>query len=252
MNILLSNDDGINAPGLLAIAKELTKIGKLHIAAPCSERSASSSALSIITPIKAVPVDFTLPDVPAYAISGTPADCVKLGLSTLFAHVQFDLVVSGINKGGNMAVDTFYSGTVAAALEGAFKNILSVALSLNSFSPTAQYETAATTGIECIQKLIKNQVPKNNVYNINVPEMKKEQIKGVKLTRCGTVDYSEKYLRCDNPLNLPYYWLKGDLAITEEDINTDAVAVREGYISLTPLKTCLTDHEALEKLNELY
>lgn len=252
MNILLSNDDGINAPGLLAIAKELSKIGTLYVAAPCSERSASSSALSIITPIKAIPVEFPIDRVCAYSISGTPADCVKLGLTTLFEDVKFDLVVSGINKGGNMAVDTFYSGTVAAALEGAFKNILSVAVSLNSFCPKACYETAAISAIECIDKLTKNNMPKNKVYNINVPNIKKDEIKGIKITKGGKVDYFEKYQLCTNPLNLPFYWLKGDLTIMDDDLNTDVVAVKEGYISITPVRTCLTDAETIEKLNEIF
>jgi 5'-nucleotidase len=251
MNILLANDDGINAPGLITLARALTQLGNLYISAPDSERSAASNSITLAVPLRARKVDFPVHNTIAYAVSGTPADCVKIALSTLFKD-KIDLVVSGINKGSNMCVDIFYSGTVAAAFEGAFKNILSVAVSLNSYDINEDYSPASEWAIKCIRTLIKSDVSKDKVYNINVPAIPAEEIKGLKITRSGTVDYFEKYEQRLDPNGHSYYWINGSPKVIDNDENTDVVAVKNGYVSLTPLKIDLTDNNMIESLNEFF
>lgn len=251
MNILLANDDGINAPGLITLARALSTLGNLYISAPDSERSAASNSITLSVPLRARKVSFPVHNVTAYAVSGTPADCVKIGLSTLFKD-KIDLVVSGINKGSNMCVDIFYSGTVAAAFEGAFKNLLSVAVSLNSYDTNEDYTPASEWAIKCIKELIKADVPRDKVYNINIPAIPADEIKGLKITRSGTVDYFEKYDQRVDPNGRSYYWINGNPTVIDNNENTDVVAVKNGYVSLTPLKIDLTDKNMIEVLNELF
>ncbi|MEW6708925.1 MAG: 5'/3'-nucleotidase SurE [Candidatus Riflebacteria bacterium] len=249
MQILLCNDDGIHSAGLASLAAELIKMGDVYVAAPDTERSAASSALTLATPLRARKVDFPVKVKSAWAISGTPADCAKIALANLMEH-RPDLVVSGINRGPNLSVDIFYSGTVGAAFEGAFKGIRSFALSLDSFDPDACYETAASWGGRCIRKLIELDADCGRVYNINIPDLGPEKIKGVKITRAGNVDYREKYDHRVDPYGRSYYWIKGSPEIIDKNPECDIVAVRDGYVSITPLKPDLTDFCLFEKLEK--
>ncbi len=249
MQILLCNDDGIHSAGLVSLAAELIRMGDVYVAAPDTERSAASSALTLATPLRARKVDFPVKVKSVWAISGTPADCAKIALANLMEH-RPDLVVSGINRGPNLSVDIFYSGTVGAAFEGAFKGIRSFALSLDSFDPDAFYETAASWGGRCIRKLIELNADPGRVYNINVPNLGPENIKGVKITRAGNVDYREKYDHRVDPYGRSYYWIKGSPEIVDKNQECDIVAVRDGYVSITPLKPDLTDLCLFEKLEK--
>ena len=249
MQILLCNDDGINSTGLIAIAKRLRGLGDIFVAAPDSERSAASSALTLAHPLRAREVAFPVEVQKAWAISGTPADCAKIALSTLMQNLP-DVVVSGINRGPNLSVDIFYSGTVAAAFEGAFRGIPSFAVSLDSFAADASYETAAHWGCACIEKIMARSAEPGRVYNINVPAVDSDQIKGVKVTRAGRIDYREKYDHRVDPYGRSYYWIKGNPEIVDHNPECDIVAVKDGFVSLTPLKPDLTDFHLFEKLGD--
>ncbi len=247
MNILLCNDDGIAAPGLAALAEKLSRLGKIFVAAPDSERSAASNSLTLAHPLRVKEVDFPAAVEKAWSISGTPTDCAKIALSNLLP-ARPDLVVSGINRGPNMCVDVFYSGTVAAAFEGAFKGITSVAVSLDNFKSDACYDRAATWAEICIKNIVKNMLSSGRLFNINVPGPDTETIKGIKITRTGKVDYKENYEHRLDPNGRSYYWIRGNPEVVDKDENTDVVAVKSGFVSVTPLRPELTDFNWLEKL----
>lgn len=249
MNILLCNDDGINAPGIISLASELKKIGKVTVVAPDTERSAASNSLTLLNPIRVKKVCFPVDVDNAYSVSGTPTDCAKIAIANLMSDKP-DLVVSGINRGPNLCVDIFYSGTVAAAFEGANRNILSVALSLDSYEHVSDYGPAAAVGLKCINNLVAANAPSDLLYNINIPHLAEEKIVGCRWTKAGVIDYRETYEKRTDPYGKDYYWIKGDPKIVDEDQNCDIVAVRAGYVSITPLKTNLTAHEELVKLKK--
>jgi len=248
MNILLCNDDGIFASGITALAGELVKIGKVWVAAPDAEKSAASNSITLSNPLRVKEVAFPVSVEKAFAISGTPADCAKIALSTLLP-VRPDVVVSGINRGPNMCVDIFYSGTVAAAFEGAFKGILSIAVSLDSYEADADYSVAAVWGVRCLERLVKAKAPPTRVYNVNVPGLTSEEILGTRITRSGKIDYREIYDHRVDPYGKSYYWIKGDPEIIDKSQDLDVVAVKKGFVSITPLKPDLTDLELIEYLN---
>jgi 5'-nucleotidase len=249
MQILLCNDDGISAPGLIAMARRLTELGDVYVAAPDTERSAASNALTLAHPLRARPVDLAVPVKAAWAISGTPADCAKIALANLMQQTP-DLVISGINRGPNLSVDIFYSGTVAAAFEGAFKGIRSFAVSLDNFSADACYEAAADWGLRCVRRLLELPIEAGRVYNINIPGIDPRQINGVKITRSGLVDYRENYDHRVDPYGRSYYWIKGNPEIVDPSPECDIVAVKAGYVSITPLKPDLTDFRLFELLGD--
>jgi 5'-nucleotidase len=247
MRVLLCNDDGIGAAGIIALAAELSSLGEVYVAAPDSERSAASSSLTLAHPLRVREVSFPVSVKKAWAINGTPADCAKIALSNLLDQKP-DLVVSGINKGPNMCVDIFYSGTVAAAFEGAFKNIPAVAVSLDDYRADISYDLAAKLAMKAINSLVASNMQKGKVYNINVPSLPEDKIKGIKVTRTGRVDYKEDYERRVDPSGKTYYWIKGNPEIVDTDENCDLVAVKNGFVSVTPLDIDLTDHKMLQNL----
>ncbi|GAB4272064.1 MAG: 5'/3'-nucleotidase SurE [Candidatus Rifleibacteriota bacterium] len=250
MKILLCNDDGITSTGLISLAEQLIKLGKVFVAAPDSERSAASNSLTLSHPLRVKEVNFPVEVEKAWAISGTPADCAKIALANLLDGAP-DIVVSGINRGPNMCVDIFYSGTVAAAFEGAFKGIMSFSVSLDSFNADASYLAAAEWASECIKRLFASSAPKDRVYNINVPDLAADQIRGIKVTRSGKVDYQEIYDHRVDPYGRSYYWIQGNPLIVDKSEQCDIVAVKNGYVSITPLLTHLHDLATIDELEKI-
>ncbi len=247
MYILLCNDDGINAPGIVALADALAALGQVTVVAPDMERSAASNSLTLSQPLRVREVSFPGRVEKAFAVSGTPADCAKIALANLL-EVRPDVVVSGINRGPNLCVDIFYSGTVAAAFEGAFKGLPAFAVSLDSYHADADYSTAAKWGAECVRRLMAAQVRGGLVFNINVPDLPDEKVKGIKITRAGKVDYREAYDHRRDPNGKSYYWIQGWPEIVDNSPECDIVAVKNGFVSLTPLQPELTDFSAMEGL----
>lgn len=247
MNILVSNDDGINAKGIKELAKALSEIANIYVCAPHTQRSACGHGITIGKPITIKEVDFPNA-VGAWEISGTPADCVKLGLRIVEEKgISIDMVFSGINHGGNLGTDTLYSGTVSAAIEGCICGLPSVAVSVNNHHPE-YFEVACDLAVKTL-KAAKGKIDKNTVLNINVPNLPASKIKGMKITRLGAREYEEWFEpRKDKDGELEY-WYSGTPIIYENlpgDI--DVIAMQDGYASITPLHYDLTSYKLIEEV----
>ncbi|NLI78170.1 MAG: 5'/3'-nucleotidase SurE [Candidatus Riflebacteria bacterium] len=246
MKFLVSNDDGIQARGIAALARALLPYGEVTVVAPNRERSACSHSLTLEHPLRTAPVDFPVPVHRALSVNGTPADCVKLGLAKLM-ETPPDLVVAGINKGANTTVDVFYSGTVAAAFEGVFNDVPAIAFSLASFDHDADYSLAQTWVARTLDRILQDGPAKGFVYNVNIPYLPDSGIRGIRLTRLGNVRYRDSYELRHDPVGRPYYWLTGEPEILDQDPACDIVALREGFVSMTPIRAELTDASVLER-----
>jgi 5'-nucleotidase len=250
LKILLTNDDGIYAPGLAALYRELQVLGEVRVVAPESEQSAVGHAISLITPLRVKEVSIN-GGVEGWAVSGTPADCVKIALAELFPEPP-DLVVSGINLGPNVGINVLYSGTVSAATEAAILGVKGVALSLDSYDKQADFRAAARLGRELLWRL--KDWPRWGVgvcLNINLPDLPREEIKGVRVTRQDTGSLVEHFERRMDPRRHVYYWLAEINQRPAEDPDTDYGALGQGYVSVTPIHFDLTDYASLENLGRL-
>ncbi|PCJ15056.1 MAG: 5'/3'-nucleotidase SurE [Gammaproteobacteria bacterium] len=243
MEILLSNDDGVNAPGLAAHASVLAELGNIHVVAPEGDRSAFSHALTLEKPLapRKIANGFI-------SLNGTPADCVHLALNGMLGFTP-DLVVAGINAGANLGDDVIYSGTVAAAMEGRFLNSLSIAVSVVGANPQ-YYDVAARITLNVIRQLPDLSIPAHTVLNINVPDLPAEQIKGIKVTRLGSRGPAEDVVEVINPRGRANYWIGA--AGKEEDAGpgTDFYAVRQGFVSITPLHADMTDYKSIDSMGD--
>lgn len=241
MNILISNDDGYRSEGIAVLAGALEAIADIRVVAPDRDRSGASNSLTLDSPIRAREADngFT-------SVDGTPTDCVHLAITGLLDR-EPDMVVAGINAGANLGDDVLYSGTVAAAMEGRFLGSPAIAVSLVNERPT-HYETAARVTVDLVQRLITGALPADTILNVNVPDLPMEQIKGVQATRLGHRHKSEPVVRMEDPRGRTVYWV-GPCG-TEQDAGpgTDFHAVRNGYVSVTPLDVDLTRYDAIDKL----
>ncbi len=247
MRILLSNDDGIHAPGISALYDAVRDLGEVQVVAPEAESSAVGHAITISDPLKIKKVNKN-GEFFGYAVDGTPADCVKLAVSALF-DAPPDIVLSGINLGPNSGINVLYSGTVSAATEGTILGIPSMAVSLNTFTDP-YWETAGRIARECALRLIDEHLPDDTLLNVNVPNLPYEQIKGFRVTRMGRSRFATIFHRRTNPRGKEYYWMDGEMKIFDDDANTDLRTLAEGYVSLTPLWFDLTHQEAIPKLEK--
>lgn len=248
MNILITNDDGIRSHGIQTLAEALRELGDVYIAAPAENQSAAGHGLTVTVPLRAREFDFPAARA-AWAVSGTPADCVKLSLEQL-VPVQPDIVVSGINNGSNLGTDIIYSGTVAAAMEGFFHGLPAIAVSISSswrHSDIGNYRIAAETARDYCQKLVSGALPRT-LLNINVPGDKPEDIRGLKYTSMGWRWYTAAYEKRVDPQGRTYFWLSGQVVNGKADGNTDVEVCGAGYISVTPLSYNMTDHALLAQL----
>jgi 5'-nucleotidase len=249
MRLLLTNDDGINAPGILALIKEFYLDYDVDVVAPDMERSGAGHSFTFITPLRARNVSFQgLEKAKAFAVSGTPVDCVKLGVGNL--SEKPDMVVSGINFGPNLGTDVLYSGTVSAAMEAALMGIPSIAVSLCAFEPQ-NWETASFAARKTVEMLRKNPLNAGTVLNINVPDLPLSEIKGTKLTRLSRQQYKASYDERTDPYGRRYYWTPSDkLTKCEPGEDTDESWIRDGYISLTPLTVDIADYKCMLNMRE--
>ena len=246
--ILLCNDDGINAPGIQALADALDGLGELYVVAPESEQSAVGHAITVRDPVRAHEVDFSGPSgpIPAWAVTGTPTDSVKLACHELFDE-RPDLVVSGINHGPNTAVNVLYSGTVSAATEASILGIDAVAVSLCDWS-ASDFEGAKQWARRIVRVVLRSGLPKGVLLNVNVPARPADELQGVAVTRQSRSKWEEGFDARTDPADRPYYWLAGTFVDLDDGRETDTSAVERGYVSVTPIQHDMTAYGALDDL----
>ncbi len=250
MHILVTNDDGVTAPGLLALAQEIHHLGKVSVLAPDRNWSASGHVKTLDRPlrVKQACLDDT---ILAWASDGAPSDCVTLAICG-FLEEKIDLVVSGINPYANVGHDLTYSGTVTAAMEAAIWGIPAVAVSLDSpdnYAGVVDYRPAARIARRIVHEVLRNGLRSNTLLNVNIPFLPEEQIAGVQITRQGLRVYHDKLDRRIDPRGKPYYWTAGDLPTGIPERGTDIGALANGYVSITPVQLDLTAYATIPDLN---
>lgn len=244
MRILVSNDDGIQAPGLHSLVRGLKELGEMWVVAPDREQSAVGHAITMYEPIRLFPWEVPGADH-TFAISGTPADCVKLALTELMPEPP-DVVVSGINRGENTGISVIYSGTVSAATEGAINGVPSLAVSLASFS-FMDYDVAARVTNHLVRTMIGRKLPADTLLNVNVPPLPFHELKGIRVVGQGRSRYQETFVKRADPRGKVYYWMDG-ASVPLEETETDATEVRAGFVTVTPIHLDLTHHKFLGEL----
>jgi len=244
MRVLVSNDDGVDAPGILILARRLSVVGEVTIVAPDRDRSGASNSLTLDQPIRVSRMDDG-----RYRVMGTPTDCVHLALAGLLEH-EPDIVVSGINNSANLGDDVIYSGTVSAAMEGRFLGLPAIAVSLASQDHNGQhYHTAAQAALSIMQRLLVDPLPADTILNVNVPDRAWVEIRGFAVTRLGRRHRSSPCIQQRDPRGRPIYWIGPPPEAEDDGPGTDFHAVRDGFISITPIHVDLTRYQALEKVS---
>jgi 5'-nucleotidase len=243
MRVLVSNDDGVEAPGIRILAARLAALGEVTVVAPDRDRSGASNSLTLDQPIRVKRLDNG-----HYRVSGTPTDCVHLALAGLLER-EPDIVVSGINNSANLGDDVIYSGTVAAAMEGRFLGLPAIAVSLCSRDHKGEnFESAAEAAAVIMQRLLVDPLPANTILNVNVPDRPWAEIRGFEVTRLGHRHRSEPCIAQEDPRGRPIWWIGAAGAEHDAGPGTDFHSVRMGYISITPIHVDLTRYQALEKV----
>ncbi|BEU02488.1 5'-nucleotidase SurE [Agarivorans sp. OAG1] len=242
MTILVSNDDGIHAPGIQCLAQCLKQLAPVLTVAPDRNCSGASNSLTLENPLRIVHLDEQ-----TISVKGTPTDCVHLAINELVDELP-ELVVAGINAGANLGDDVLYSGTVAAAMEGRNLGLPAIAVSLVG-SEGKHYQTAAEVTLKLIKQLREHALPSNQILNVNVPDLPMEQIKGVKVTRAGSRHRAEVMVKQQDPRGHDIYWLGPPGEKQDAGEGTDFHAVAQGYVSITPLTIDMTAHSFIGKLD---
>lgn len=246
MRILVANDDGIGAPGIKALATALARENEVYVVAPDRERSAMGHALTLHRPLQAEPYDLDPSLAGAWATTGTPSDCVKLAVGAILPQKP-DLIVSGINRGPNLGADVLYSGTVSAALEGVINGFPAVAFSLAAFTDKG-YAEAAEFALNLVRQLRTRDLPPKFLLNVNIPALEGEPYAGVRVTKLGVRRYQDVFEQRTDPRGRTFYWLAGEAIETGEDQDSDVVAVRSNYVSITPIQYDMTHYPMLEPI----
>lgn len=250
MHIVVTNDDGVVAPGLLALASEMRKIGTVSILAPDRNWSASGHVRTLDRPLRVREV-LLADGSSAWASDGAPSDCVALALCGFFSE-PVDLVVSGINPYANIGDDVTYSGTVTAAMEAVIGGLPAVAVSVDSpdnHLGIVDYQAAASMASRITTTMLQNDLPKGLLLNINVPYLPLDQIKGIRVTRQGNREYHDRLDKRLDPREKPYFWAIGDVPTAKPEPGNDAEALQNGYVSVTPIQLDLTAYRFLPEMN---
>ncbi len=247
--ILVVNDDGINSPGIFELASEMKKLGEVIVAAPSAQQSAVSRSLTLSRPLR-VEKYWKNGDFFGFAVDGTPADTAKLALTTLLDRKP-DLLVSGINHGKNTSINIVYSGTVAGAAEGTLLGVPSMAVSVDSHSLGVDCRPAAVYAGKIAKNILENGLPKNCLLNVNVPVLELDEIKGVRITYPGKSIWKDAYERRKDPFNREYFWFSGEFFIEDESEDSDDKALKEGFVSASPLQFNFSNTELFSKLKKL-
>ncbi len=244
-SILVVNDDGIYAPGIKALAEALRPVGEVTVVAPLAERSAIGHAITVYDPLRVVEIERDSVFF-GHAVSGTPADCVKIAVKCLMEEPP-DIIVSGINQGSNTATNVIYSGTVSAAAEGVILGIPAIAVSLVSFEKK-EFGYAARVARHLTRLVLEKGLPPRTLLNVNVPPLTEEEIEDVLPARQGEGRYEEQFDKRFDPQNRPYYWMAGKRMILDSADDVDDVIVMHNKVSVTPIQYDLTHHEFLKEL----
>ncbi len=245
LSILISNDDGIDAAGIYALVQEIKKIADVTVVAPDKQQSAVGHAITVNYPLRAMPFRKNN-EFFGYAVEGTPADAVKLGVRFLMKKKP-DMIISGINHGSNTAINIIYSGTVSAATEGTILGIPSIAVSLATYhEPDFTY--AAKFSARLVREVAKRGLPEGTLLNVNVPAVPNNQIRGIRVTRQGTSKWDDTFDVRRDPANKEYFWLTGKMNVTDTDEDTDEIATRKNFVSVTPIHYELTDGKLVEEM----
>lgn len=247
--ILVTNDDGITAAGLKALVNAMSTIGKVLVVAPDSPQSGMGHAITIHDPIRLFKSDF-FTGIDAYECTGTPVDCVKLAVNKILQRKP-DLCVSGINHGSNSSINVIYSGTMSAAMEGAIEGIPSIGFSLCNYAHDADFSAAAHFAKYIALQTLQNQMPANLLLNVNIPDAKIEQIKGIKICRQAIAKWKEEFDERLDPGKKKYYWLTGKFVNPDKGEDTDEWALQNNFVSIVPVQFDFTAHHAIPALNKL-
>lgn len=247
--ILVTNDDGIDSPGIAALAEAMSRLGDVFISAPDRQQSAVGHSLTISQTLRVHQVKREYAQK-AYAINGTPSDCVKMALSVLMDETP-DLVVSGINHGQNTAINILYSGTVAAATEGLLFNLPSIAFSLASHDLKRDLFAASEYAYRIAKNVLESKPQKGVLLNVNVPVLQLDEIKGIKVVPASNSYWEDTYERREDPFGREYFWFSGEYHVAEDGPDTDDNALRDGYVAITPVHFKFTNYEAIPEYKHL-
>lgn len=242
MRILISNDDGVYAPGIVALANEMAKIGKIDVVAPDRNRSGASHSLTLTRPLRVRTLENQF-----YSVDGTPTDCVHLAMTGLLDALP-DVVVSGINHGANLGDDILYSGTVAAAMEGRYLGLPAIAFSMIG-ECEEHFKSAAIIARRLVANLNPNLLPSHNILNVNIPDLPHHAIKGIQITRLGKRHAAERIVKEADPRGRPIYWIGPPGLEADAGPGTDFYAVSQGFVSITPLSIDMTQYSVFDKLS---
>lgn len=248
--ILVTNDDGITAPGLRALVRYMKEIGDVIVVAPDSPQSGKGHAITLDIALyaKKMKLDLQNGANEEYSCSGTPADCVKMALQELLDRKP-DICISGINHGSNSSINVIYSGTMSAAIEAGIEGIPAIGFSLCDYSWNADFTQAEESIKKIVREALANGIPNGVVLNVNIPKLLEKEFKGIKICRQARANWKEKFDKRTNPMGKDYYWLTGEFELLDKGEDTDEWALANGYISIVPTQFDLTAHHAIQNIN---
>ena len=248
--IFVTNDDGISAPGILFLVSIAKQFGDVVVIAPDKPQSGMGHAITINSTLRLNKTNFHNVSI-EYSCSGTPVDCVKMAVNKILPR-KADLILSGINHGSNSSINVIYSGTMSAAIEGALENVPSIGFSLSDYGIDADFSQAKKEIEKIISQTLKNKLPNGVCLNVNIPKLKADELKGIKVCRQATANWVEEFEERADPYGRPYYWLTGKFVNFEpESTDTDEWALANGFISVVPTQSDLTSHKNIEHLKTI-
>jgi len=248
--ILITNDDGVMAPGILNLVNAVKDLGKIIVVAPDKPQSGMGHAITIGQPLRLQKVN-TFGDIEAYSCTGTPVDCVKLAVDKVLHHKP-DLCLSGINHGANHSINVIYSGTMSAAVEAAIESIPSAGFSLLDYSIEADFSGSRKYARQIVEKMLTTKMEKHTVLNVNIPPLPADHLKGLKLCRQAYAKYEEDFIERQDPHGRMYYWLTGEFVNFDKGKDTDVWALAHGYVSVVPVQFDMTHYSQKAQLEKLW
>jgi len=248
--ILVTNDDGIFAPGIKALVEVAMKYGEVVVVAPNSPQSGQGHAVTIMQPIRIHKVE-VFSGIESWECSGTPVDCVKLATNVILKNRKIDFCLSGINHGSNASINIIYSGTMSAAMEASLEGIMSLGISLLDYSFNADFSSAKKLVDQLLARILSQNGGQSYLLNVNIPNVPFDEIKGIRVCRQADGNWEEEFKEARDPRNQPYYWLTGKFVNYDEGKDTDLWALKHNFVSVVPSSHDLTDYESLDKLHFL-